>query len=72
MLAITGIIIPLTIAITVVRHDIVMIMMHHIRVATIVIAVVMVIVVDDGGVVTALDRGDAIFVLAALVVRQGA
>ena len=68
LLAITRVIILPTISIVVVWYDVVMIVMRDIRVAIFVVVVVMVIVVDDVSAVTALDRRDAIFVVAAFVV----
>ena len=65
---ITRVIILPTIAIFVVRHDVMMIVMHYIRVAIFVVVVVMMIVVDDVSAVTVLDRRDVIFVVAVIVV----
>jgi hypothetical protein len=67
LLAITRVIILPTISIVVVWYDVVMIVMHHIRVAIFVVVVVMVIVVNYVSAVTAIDRRDVIFVVAAVV-----
>ena len=68
LVAISRVVILPTIAIVVVWHDVVMIVMHHVSVAIFVVVVMMMIVVDDISAVTVLDRCDAVFVIAALVV----
>ena len=60
------------VTVALIRHDVMVVMMRHIRVAVVVVAVVMMIVVDDIGIVAALHRGDFIPVIAAFIVRLGA
>lgn len=57
-----------TIAIVLVWHNVVMIVMRHVAVAIFVVVVMMMIVVDNISAVTVLDRCDAVFVIAAVVV----
>ena len=58
----------ITIAIVLVWHNVVMIVMRHVAVAIFVVVVMMMIVVDNISAVTVLDRCDAVFVIAAVVV----
>ena len=67
--AIPRIVILPTIAITivVVWHDVVMIVMRHVAIAILVVVVMMMIVVDDISAVTAVDRRNAVFVIAVVM-----
>lgn len=77
-LTVTAVVIPLPIgrllvvrrpvSVVLIWRNVVVIMMHHVRVAVFVLVVMVVIVMDHIRAITAIDRGDTVLILAPLIV----